>query len=213
MLFRSRLPGLVSLSIEGAEGESLVDALPELAVSSGAACDSASGEPSYVLRALGLPSELAQATLRIAFGRFSTPAEADLAATAIRRAVERLRTEDASGPPPGEGWAVGEAGSRREGAHIRCYLRTAPAGPGGQGGPYIAAAEFRVFGCPHVRAVAGALARALAGGPLAAPTIGGPRDWAVRHDVPTEKLGRLLRVEDAWQRAREAALAAAADRP
>ncbi|NBU25570.1 MAG: aminotransferase class V-fold PLP-dependent enzyme, partial [Gammaproteobacteria bacterium] len=95
----ARLPGLVSLSVEGVEGESLVEALPELAVSSGAACDSASGEPSYVLRALGLPPELAQATLRIAFGRFNTPAEADLAAMAVRRAVARLRGEDAPGAP------------------------------------------------------------------------------------------------------------------
>lgn len=205
----ARLPGLVSLSIPGVEGESLVESLPELAVSSGAACDSASGEPSYVLRALGLPPELAQATLRIVFGRSNTPAEADLAATAVRRAVERLRTEDASGPPPGEGWVAGEAGSRREGAHVRCYLRTAPATQGGQGGPHIAAVEFRVFGCPHTRAVAGTLARALVGEPLSAPPIGGPRDWAARHGVPTEKLGRLLRVEDAWQRAREAAFAAA----
>jgi hypothetical protein len=205
----ARLPGLVSVSVEGVEGESLIDALPEIAVSSGAACDSASGEPSYVLRALGLPPELAQSTLRIAFGRFNTVAEADLAAAAIRRAVTMLRAEDAPGPPPtapGEpAWVVGEAGRTREGTRVRCYLRVA--------GPVITAAEFRVFGCPHTRAVAKALAAALSGRPLdapaATPSLGSPRDLAARHGVPPEKLGRLLVVEDAWQRAREAALAAA----
>lgn len=207
----ARLPGLVSLSIEGVEGESLIDAMPEIAVSSGAACDAASGEPSYVLRALGVPPELAQATLRIAFGRYSTSAETDLAVAAIRRAVNDLRDEDAAGPPAapsqGGGWVTGEAGRVRDGARVRCYLRLAPVG---KGGPVrIAAAEFRVFGCPHTRAVAAWLAGALAGEPLATPAVGGPRDWAARHAVPTEKLGRLLVVEDAWRRAREVALAAA----
>jgi hypothetical protein len=214
----ARLPGLVSVSVEGVEGESLIDALPEIAVSSGAACDSASGEPSYVLRALGLPPELAQSTLRIAFGRFSTTADADLAAAAIRRAVMALRAEDAPDPPPavadGAAWVVGEAGRTREGARVRCYLRVAgpAAGQGSAAGgpPRIAAAEFRVFGCPHTRAVAKALGAALPGQPLDRPTIGGPRDWAARHGVPPEKLGRLLVVEDAWLRAREAALAATA---
>lgn len=203
----ARLPGLLSLSIEGVEGESLIDALPGLAVSSGAACDSASGEPSYVLRALGVPSGLAQATLRIAFGRFSTPAEADLAAGALRGAVTGLRAEDAPGGPAGEGWVTGEAGRVRDGTRVRCFLRTGPAGQGAA--RRIAAAEFRVFGCPHTRAVAAWLAPALVDQPLAAPAIGGPTDWAARHAVPTEKLGRLLLVEDAWQRAREAVLAAA----
>ncbi|MFM7626731.1 MAG: cysteine desulfurase family protein, partial [Gammaproteobacteria bacterium] len=216
----ARLPGLVSLSIAGVEGESLIDALPQLAVSSGAACDSTSGEPSYVLRAFGLPPELAQSTLRIAFGRFNTAAEADLAAAAIRDAVMRLRAEDAPGPPAaaleGDAWVVGEAGRTREGARVRCYLQVA--------GSVITAAEFRVFGCPHTRAVAKALAAALPGRPLdpavpdaavpdaaaATPTLGSPRDWAARHGVQPEKLGRLLVVEDAWLRAREAALARSA---
>jgi hypothetical protein len=117
------LPGLVSLSIEGVEGESLLAELPELAVSSGAACDSASGEPSYVLRALGLPPELAQSTLRIMFGRYSRAADADLAAAAIRRAVAALRAADAPGAPAGEGWVMGEAGRLREGTRVRCYLQ------------------------------------------------------------------------------------------
>ena len=211
----ARLPGLVSVSIEGVEGESLLDELPELALSSGAACDSASGEPSYVLRALGLSPELAQATLRIAFGRANTPDEADLAAAAILRAVALLRAEDAPGAPAGEGWLAGEAGRAREGARVRCYLRLQPAGEGREAGrgrgaaARIAAAEFRVFGCPHTRAVAAALGKALVGEPVSDPAIGSPADWAARHAVPRGKLGRLLVVEDAWQRAREAALASA----
>jgi cysteine desulfurase len=208
----ARLPGLLSMSVEGVEGESLIDALPAIAVSSGAACDSASAEPSYVLRALGLPPELAQATLRIAFGRFNTAAEADFAAAAIRRAVATLRAEDAPGPPPAApgdpAWVAGEAGRVREGARVRCYLRVARPRDGEP--TRITGAEFRVFGCPHTRAVAQALAGALPGRPLDLPAIGGPLDWAARHGIPPGKLGRLLVVEDAWLRAREAALAATA---
>lgn len=86
-----RLPGFLSVSVEGVEGESLLAGLGELALSSGSACDSAVAEPSYVLRAIGLSAGLAQATLRISLGRFSTEADVDLAAAAIRREVVRLR--------------------------------------------------------------------------------------------------------------------------
>ncbi len=85
------LPGFLSVSVEGVEGESLLAGLGELALSSGSACDSAVAEPSYVLRAIGLSAGLAQATLRISLGRFSTEADVDLAAAAIRREVVRLR--------------------------------------------------------------------------------------------------------------------------
>jgi len=85
-----RLPGLVSVSFADVEGESLVTGLEDLALSSGAACDSARGEPSYVLRALGHAPELAQSTLRLSLGRFTTAAEVDLAARAIDREVRRL---------------------------------------------------------------------------------------------------------------------------
>jgi cysteine desulfurase len=86
-----RLPGVVSASFAGVNGESLVAGLEELAVATGAACDSATGEPSYVLRALGLAPELAQATLRLSLGRFTTEADVDLAAAAIARELQRLR--------------------------------------------------------------------------------------------------------------------------
>lgn len=193
-----RLPGLLSLSIEGVEGESLIDALPTIAVSSGAACDSASGEPSYVLRAQGVPTELAQSTLRVAFGRFNTEAEAILASTAIRGAVASLRAQDAPGSPAGEGWAMGEAGSLREGARIRCFVRL-------DAKQSISAVEFRAATCPGVWTVLDGLKRELVGRPAATPTLDGPRDWVRRFNLPTEKLGRLFRVEDALGAALKAA--------
>ena len=66
-------------------------AMPQLAVSTGSACTSASVEPSYVLRALGLTDEAAGSSLRIGLGRFTTEAEVEQAAEAIAEAVTRLR--------------------------------------------------------------------------------------------------------------------------
>ena len=198
-----RLPGLVSLSIGGVEGESLLEALPTIAVSTGAACDSSLGEPSYVLRAQGVPAERAQSTLRVAFGRFNAPADAAWAAAAIRAATLTLRARDAAGAPEGEGWFAGEAGSIRDTARIRCYLRVDARG-------CISALEFRAFTCPAVwrvleRLRAAALGRPIKAWQLGAGPLGGPREWARADGVPTEKLGRLLRVEDAMRRALEAA--------
>jgi cysteine desulfurase len=86
-----RVAGVVNVSFEGVEGESLLMALPELAVSTGSACNSDSDEPSYVLRALGRDSELAQSSLRFSFGRFTQAEEIDRALAAVRREVARLR--------------------------------------------------------------------------------------------------------------------------
>lgn len=199
---RHRLPGLVSLSVAEVEGESLIAAIPEIAVSSGAACDSAVGEPSYVLRAQGVSPELAQATLRIAFGRFNGEHDAVLAARVVTQAVTGLRERDSPGPPAGEGWHSGAAGTLREGARIRCYLRAERV----DSGPRIAALEFRAATCPQVWAVIENLQRACVGRPLADPVQGGPRDWAHDFALPAEKLGRLLRVEDALRAAVGAAL-------
>jgi cysteine desulfurase len=85
------VPGLVNASFPGVEGESLVTGLSGIAVSTGSACSSATREPSYVLRALGRDTELAQSSLRISLGRFTTAADVDAAATAIRDEVARLR--------------------------------------------------------------------------------------------------------------------------
>jgi cysteine desulfurase len=86
-----RLPNNLNISFAFVEGESLLMALKDLAVSSGSACTSASLEPSYVLRALGLDDELAHSSIRFSFGRFTTEEEVDYAISQIRGAVEKLR--------------------------------------------------------------------------------------------------------------------------
>jgi len=84
-------PAILNVSFAGVEGESLVTGLTDLAVSTGSACNSASGEPSYVLRALGRDTELAQASLRFSLGRDTTLDDIERAAQAVRREVTRLR--------------------------------------------------------------------------------------------------------------------------
>lgn len=86
-----RVAGNLNISFNFVEGESLMMALRNLAVSSGSACTSASLEPSYVLRALGLSDELAHSSLRITIGRFTTEAEIDYAIEKIHEAVAKLR--------------------------------------------------------------------------------------------------------------------------
>ena len=86
-----RIPGNLNISFAFVEGESLIMGIKELSVSSGSACTSASLEPSYVLRALGVDEELAHTSLRIGFGRFTTEAEVDYAVEQLASSVERLR--------------------------------------------------------------------------------------------------------------------------
>jgi cysteine desulfurase len=86
-----RVPHNLNVSFSFVEGESLMMSLKELAVSSGSACTSASLEPSYVLRALGLSDELAHSSLRISIGRFTTTEEIDYTVTKIHEAVRKLR--------------------------------------------------------------------------------------------------------------------------
>ncbi len=88
---KQRLPNNLNISFAYVEGESLLMALKDLAVSSGSACTSASLEPSYVLRALGLNDELAHSSIRFSFGRFTTEEEVDYAVKQIREAVSKLR--------------------------------------------------------------------------------------------------------------------------
>jgi cysteine desulfurase len=86
-----RIPHNLNVSFNFVEGESLIMAVKDIAVSSGSACTSASLEPSYVLRALGRNDELAHSSVRITLGRFTTEEEVDYAAGLIRRKVEKLR--------------------------------------------------------------------------------------------------------------------------
>ena len=86
-----RLPGALNISFSFVEGESLIMSLKDLAISSGSACTSASLEPSYVLRALGLSDELAHSSLRFSFGRFTTEEDVDLAIEQLIHSVEKLR--------------------------------------------------------------------------------------------------------------------------
>lgn len=86
-----RVPGNLNVSFGYVEGESLMLALRDLEISSGSACTSASLEPSYVLRALGLSDELAHSSVRITVGRFSTEEEIDYAVAVIEKAVAKLR--------------------------------------------------------------------------------------------------------------------------
>jgi cysteine desulfurase len=86
-----RVPHNLNISFAFVEGESLIMSLKDLAVSSGSACTSASLEPSYVLRALGLNDELAHSSLRFSFGRFTTEEEIDYAVAQVHEAVNKLR--------------------------------------------------------------------------------------------------------------------------
>lgn len=89
--FDSRVPHNLNISFNYVEGESLIMALKELAVSSGSACTSASLEPSYVLRALGRNDELAHSSIRFTLGRFTTEADIDFAVGLLKQRVEKLR--------------------------------------------------------------------------------------------------------------------------
>jgi cysteine desulfurase len=86
-----RLPGNLNLSFAYVEGESMLMALKDVAVSSGSACTSASLEPSYVLRALGIGDELAHSSIRFGLGRFTTQEEVDYVADLVVSKVDKLR--------------------------------------------------------------------------------------------------------------------------
>ncbi len=87
----SRLPHLSNISLPYVEGESLIMGIKDIAVSSGSACTSASLEPSYVLKALGLGDELAHSSIRFSLGQFTTDEEIDYVADRVAKEVTRLR--------------------------------------------------------------------------------------------------------------------------
>jgi cysteine desulfurase len=86
-----RVPGNLNISFNYVEGESLMMAISDVAVSSGSACTSASLEPSYVLRALGRSDELAHSSIRFSIGRYTTEKDVDDAIRLVREKVEKLR--------------------------------------------------------------------------------------------------------------------------
>jgi cysteine desulfurase len=86
-----RLPGNLNVSFLYVEGESLLMGINDVAVSSGSACTSASLEPSYVLKALGLGDEVAHSSIRFGLGRFNTEAEVDYVAAKVVDIVKKLR--------------------------------------------------------------------------------------------------------------------------
>jgi cysteine desulfurase len=90
-----RLPGTLNIGFGGVDGETLLMALKDIAISSGSACTSATVEPSHVLRGMGVEDALAHSSLRITLGRFTTEAEAQFAADRILETLQRLR-----GPQP-----------------------------------------------------------------------------------------------------------------
>jgi cysteine desulfurase len=230
------VPGLLNVSFPGIEGESLVAGLTAISVSTGSACSSATREPSYVLRALGRDTELAQSSLRISLGRFSTAAEIDLAATVIRDEVQRLRVlagepgPGTLGPPPGI--PADSLLARVLGSRAQKYFLAPPRPPRFADGPapsdirrgragkqsdgtrvffelqiadgIVKSARFSAYGCPHTLAVASGLCEVLEGRRVEAGLPGTPADWAREFEVPTEKLGRLLIVEDALRAALDA---------
>ncbi len=188
-----RVPEILNVSFEGVEGESLVTALSSLAISTGSACNSASAEPSYVLRALGRDTQLAQSSLRFSVGRYTSVSDVDSAIEEVRREVTRLRELS----PAAEDRArredsnvlTGEAGGPGEETWVRFHLTVADG--------IVKAARFKAYGCPHTLAVAEWLTGQLPGRKQGEGAPGDPTSWAERLAVPIEKLGRLLVVEDA----------------
>ncbi|MCZ8132307.1 MAG: aminotransferase class V-fold PLP-dependent enzyme [Steroidobacteraceae bacterium] len=186
-------PHILSVSVEGVDGEALVAALDDLALASGAACSSATREPSYVLRALGRDDPLAQATLRLSLGRTTTTAQVDRAVERVGQEVRRLRAL-APGPlepaESGRDWIEGEAREPLTGTHVRWRLRVV--------GGRIVEARWRARGCPHTLAACEIVATRLHGlvpGDLRLDTPG----IAQAIGAPPDKLGRLFVIEDALQ--------------
>jgi cysteine desulfurase len=191
----ARVAHILNLSFEGVEGESLLDGLSDLAVSSGSACNSATREASYVLRALGRSDAEAQAALRFSLGRFSQESDVAAAVAAVTREVTRLRqlspaaVEAPGGDEAQDQRAVGEAGSIAAGT----WVRFAIACDGGR----VTNARYKVYGCPHTVAAAAWFAERMRGERLEDMLTGGVQAAAQALQVPVEKLGRLLVIEDA----------------
>jgi cysteine desulfurase len=213
-----RVAGILNLTVDGIEGETLLLALADLALSSGSACASLSAEPSYVLRALGRSDRLAQSSLRLSLGRDTTEDEVDTAAARIREEVLRLRAgigRTGRWTPPsdvdprysvevmrrlhalpgwgrlddGPGLVTGRAGDREQGAEVGLALRV-EAGR-------VVEARFQAFGCPQLLAAASCLVEALPGFDQARLAAWDWQGLAERLQVPAARYGRLLTLQDA----------------
>ena len=196
-----RLPGILNVSFAGVQGESLLAGLTSLALSTGAACDSDSPEPSYVLRALGRDRQLAESSLRFSLGRYTCEADVDFAIEAVRQVLARLRalSPGSVGDLP-SAWrpadaggttrvVSGEAGGPGEDSWVRFQLLVA--------GDIVKDARFKAFGCPHTMDTAAWICSQLRGRSRTALIPGTPKEWAHHQGVPVEKLGRLFAIEDA----------------
>jgi cysteine desulfurase len=191
-----RAPGILNVSFPGVEGEALFMALPDLMLSTGSACNSRSGEPSFVLRALGRDSQLAQSSLRFSLGRDSTAAQVDAAVGMVSRAYLQLRAASPANASTLNDWNglegethVGEAGETRLGTWVRFAARVREG--------LVEDSRVQVYGCPHTQAAAQQLAGRLRGRPLSLLQAGTPEQWRVAVGAPVEKLGRMLIIEDA----------------
>jgi len=218
----ARIPGILNVSFEGVEGESLVTGLADLAVSTGSACNSASAEPSYVLRALGRDTQLAQSSLRLTVGRYTKVADVDFAIEAVKREVTRLRAlSPASEDATNQDRPLAADTRRANGAQLPADGSALPGDAastdpvtltGEAGGPsqgtwvrfhltaasgIVKAARFKAYGCPHTLAVVDWLTRRLPGRTRDDGPPGTPALWAEELSIPIERLGRLLVIEDA----------------
>ncbi len=184
----ARVPGILNLTFAGVEGESLFTGLTELALSTGSACNSRSGEPSYVLRALGRDTAQAQSSLRFSLGWSTTDADIATAIAAVQRVHSQLWNQSPARPAPA-GHLLGEAGAERLGTWVRFAVREEDG--------LVKDASVQVYGCPHVAAVCRHVVDRIRGQPLGALAAGTPEEWRVAVNAPVEKLGAMLIIEDA----------------
>jgi cysteine desulfurase len=193
---QARAPGILNVTFAGVEGESLFTGLAELTLATGSACNSRSGEPSYVLRALGRDTAQAQSSLRFSLGWASTEDDISAAIEAVQRVHGDLWNLSPARPLPLQGWegvaqghAMGEAGAERLGTWVR-FVALVENG-------VIQDARLQVYGCPHTTAACRHVLAKLPGQPHAAPAVGTPEQWRVAVAAPVEKLGQMLIIEDA----------------
>jgi cysteine desulfurase len=191
-----RVCHILSVSVTGVEGESLLHGLGGLVVSSGSACASDSDEPSQVLRSLGRPDHLARSTVRFSLGRHTREEEIDFAAECFTSVIDKLR---AMAPPTGKSQhaktSSDDAGFRGEAGSEELGTRVVFKGRADDG--RIAELSFKVYGCPHTVSACQLVAGRLKGQRLSSLPEIEPGELAQELDLPREKMGRLLIVQDA----------------